>query len=386
MRSQRQILLTLRLPMALALALSSSASRISAEEAQTKPAVENAPSDAPAKTAVHREPSHRRKATKRFADGRITTDGSALATAVAEAITKDATMVELNALHLKISAQGRMVALAGTAGTLHDRAEAARVAEGQKGVTGIRPSISIKSSAAIDPVAVEAAVKAAVQAANVMGSSFAAQVAADGTVQLNGEVTHEWAALEAVRRVPGVTAIGGYDSRRSGKAPPAATASLSLVAPSGAQDAVVKAGVEESLKGTGVDGVAVMVEKGQVRLTGRLGSYAQAMHAGRAASMTSGVLGVDNKLSVPGRVFRAGDERDAASVTADVRRALGRISGQRVDGLGVVVTGTTVHISGRTRTEGAAYAAMEAAAGVSGVAEVVSALTYPTHTLGGSSH
>jgi osmotically-inducible protein OsmY len=350
------------------------------------------PPGAPAATRTEaeprREPAARKRAAASVAHSRgLRTDGSALARAAADAIAKDPTMVAPEELRLRISAKRGVVALAGTAGTIYDREQAARRAEGVPGATGIHPSITIKPGAKVEPRALEEAVVKAVQAANVAGPSFAAKASPDGTAQLAGEVTHEWSAVNAVKKVPGVTGIGGYAHRLPNHVPPPAEAQLTIVPPSPEQDALLQSKVAQALKDAGLDKVTATVEKGKVTLSGRLEGARAAISAARTATLVSGVLAVDNRISVPGRAFRVGEVREAGALEREVRRELRllasrRGSGFRITGLNVVVTDGSVLITGRAISEDAAYAAVEAASSVYGVHEVVNALSYPTHFIG----
>ena len=96
------------------------------------------------------------------------------------------------------------------------------------------------------------------------------------------------------------------------------------------------------------------------------------------------MLGVESsKLTIPGRAFRrrrgaARSRRSRAARSRQARRRLDQGEGYRITDLGVHVDGGSVLLTGRARSEDAAYAAVEAASSVSGVQEVVNALTYPT--------
>lgn len=344
---------------------------------------EEAPSAATAAHTMRREPARQKSNT----GGRLTSDGSALARAALAAIEHDGSLVAPESLRLRVSSSGRTVALSGTAATIYDREQAARLAEGTTGVVNIHPSVVIKPTAAVEPSALEAAVKEAVRQANVIGPSFAVKAQANGTIQLNGEVTNIWTAVNAAKKVPGVTAIGGYAAQLPGHKPPTAEGELTVVAPSPEQDSVLAKSIQDALAKSPIQGLSIEVKEGVVALRGSLSGLYDSMMASRLVSRMSGVRGIKNELKLPGRVTRVGSAPDNQALEALVRRRImtaGREGGRVGNGV-TRIQDLTVHayegqvlLSGRASSESAAYAVVEAVASVTGVNEIVNALSYPT--------
>ena len=123
---------------------------------------------------------------------------------------------------------------------------------------GIHPSITIKAAERVEPEALEQAVKQAVIDAGAAGQTFAVKAIADGTVQLNGEVTNEWVAVERRQKV-----AGSDRHRRLRRAAPGqrvrprpkrSSPSFPL-RPS--RTRVLKTKVEEALKTAGLEGMSL---------------------------------------------------------------------------------------------------------------------------------
>jgi osmotically-inducible protein OsmY len=348
-----------------------------------QPAAPPAAIEKPAPATAEKVAKPARKSA-RAETGGVRTDGSALARLVKERIDADSSIVVRDALHLRISTNGRMVALSGTAGTIYDREHAARLAEGADKVSGIHPSITIKPPSGTDTAGLKAAVEKAVADAGVAGEAFAAAVSADGVVELNGAISDSWAAINSVKKVPGVTAIKSFKAARKPGHGVADGAAPSVVPPSPEKDPAIATAVAAAFAGANLAHLSTTVERAMVKISGRAASAREWWIANRTALAVPGVLGVNTaQLTISGRARRTGETRDGADVEREVRSSIRRHlmkldekqgTSYRIHDLGVRAAQGTVMISGRATSEDAAYAAVDAALSVAGVQEVVNAL------------
>lgn len=334
--------------------------------------IAQAPDGAPATTATGAEPE-RGSAT-------VKSDGSALAKAVAAAIKADSTLVAPEAIKVHVSAKGGSVSISGSVATLYDRQQVARDAESAPGVTGIRPSIMVKPTAAVDAEAIKAEVTRAIGAAVVAGPSLSVNVNGEGEVHLAGEVSDEWAAVNAARRVRGVTAIVNYDAHLPGKAANMAEPTLVAKA-STANNPEAEKQAQELLANNNIEGLTVRIEGSIAVLSGRASNLGDALLAPELVATVPAILGIRNEITIPSRHVRPSTTPDDARLLADARRALAR-SRRGTGNVDVHAANGRIYLSGRVSSAEAARAAIEAAASVPGVREVVSVVSYPTLAYG----
>ena len=183
----------------------------------------------------------------------------------------------------------------------------------------------------------------------------------DGVVTLAGEVAtymQKWNAERATQRVAGVKAL-------------AVDLKVKLVESGVRTDGDIAGAARNVLEwtcSTQADAVRVMVEKGVITLTGEVDWKFQKAAAADAVRFLSGVVGVDNQITVVPSV-------QAAVVKADVEAAIARAATQDGQRIRVGVSGSNVTLSGAIRDRAERDLATRCAWNSPGVSQVTDEMT-----------
>lgn len=167
----------------------------------------------------------------------------------------------------------------------------------------------------------------------------------------------------------GVLALGGC-----GKAPdPAVAAPPGTTIGTKIDDSVVTTAVKSAfLADAEIKSFDLKVEtrKGEVQLSGLVGSQAQIDRAITVARGVSGVTGIDNKLEVRSGPITVGNKIDDSVVTTRVKSALLADTSVKSFDIAVITRKGEVHLSGFVDNQGQIDRAMEVTRAVEGVGSV----------------
>jgi osmotically-inducible protein OsmY len=183
----------------------------------------------------------------------------------------------------------------------------------------------------------------------------------DGVVTLAGQVDsygEKWNAERAVLRVQGVNAI-------------AINLKVHLNSPSQRTDADIAASIANVLEwtvGLPGDAIKVMVERGEVTLSGDVDWQYQRQAAADAIRYLMDVTGVNNQILVKPRL-------SATVVKADIEAALKRTAVSEARSITATVHGNDVTLTGKVHDWAERETARNAAWGTPGVRNVVDLMT-----------
>lgn len=183
----------------------------------------------------------------------------------------------------------------------------------------------------------------------------------DGVVTLAGQVGsygEKWNAERAVLRVRGVNAL-------------AVDLKVELSSPSQRTDADIAASVENVLEWTAAlpgGAIKVMVEGGEVTLSGDVDWQYQKQAAADAIRYLMDVTGVNNQIHLKPRL-------SATVVKADIEAALKRTAVSEAQGITVAVHGNDVTLTGKVHDWVERETACSAAWGTPGVVNVLDLMT-----------
>ena len=186
----------------------------------------------------------------------------------------------------------------------------------------------------------------------------------DGIVTLAGHVDsfgEKWNAERAAQRVFGVKAL-------------AVEIDVTLPGSSKRNDADVARSAENVLQWTTSlpkDSIKVMVENGEVTLTGEVNWEFQRENAARAVRYLMGVKGIYNNIDIKSNI-------SASAVKSDIEAALKRRAHEDAEKISVEVRGGDVTLKGSVHTWSERELAIDSAWGTHGVRNVVDkmAVTY----------
>ena len=183
----------------------------------------------------------------------------------------------------------------------------------------------------------------------------------DGVVTLAGEVssfTEKWAAEKAAQRVSGVMALAIEIEVKLSSLGKRTDADI-------ARSAQTALGWSTALP---LDAVKVMVEHGQITLSGAVDWQFQKQAATDSVRHLSGVVGVLNQMVIEPQV-------SISAVKADIEAALKRVAKADARKISVSVTGSHVTLSGTVGSWSERELAMTTAWRTPGVSTVVDSLT-----------
>jgi osmotically-inducible protein OsmY len=182
----------------------------------------------------------------------------------------------------------------------------------------------------------------------------------DGVVTLTGHLdsfAEKHAAERAAQRVLGVKAV-------------AVELDVRLGAGTKRSDAEIAAAVESALRWHSLvpeDRIKVMVEKGWVTLSGELDWDYQRNYAMKAVRPLTGVVGVNNEMTVKPQVT-------PADITQRIQGALERQADREAKSIEVIVSGHSVTLKGQVHSWAERTAAQGAAWSAPGITSVVNQL------------
>jgi osmotically-inducible protein OsmY len=182
----------------------------------------------------------------------------------------------------------------------------------------------------------------------------------DGVVTLTGHLdsfAEKHAAERAAQRVLGVKAV-------------AVELDVRLGAGTKRSDAEIAAAVESALRWHSLvpeDRIKVMVEKGWVTLSGELDWDYQRNYAMKAVRPLTGVVGVNNEMTVKPQVT-------PADITHRIQGALERQADREAKNIEVIVSGHSVTLKGQVHSWAERTAAQGAAWSAPGITSVVNQL------------
>jgi osmotically-inducible protein OsmY len=182
----------------------------------------------------------------------------------------------------------------------------------------------------------------------------------DGVVTLTGHLdsfAEKHAAERAAQRVLGVKAV-------------AVELDVRLGAGTKRSDAEIAAAVESALRWHSLvpeDRIKVMVEKGWVTLSGELDWDYQRNYAMKAVRPLTGVVGVNNEMTVKPQVT-------PADITQRIQGALERQADREAKNIEVIVSGHSVTLKGQVHSWAERTAAQGAAWSAPGITSVVNQL------------
>jgi osmotically-inducible protein OsmY len=183
----------------------------------------------------------------------------------------------------------------------------------------------------------------------------------DGVVTLAGEVssfTEKWAAEKAAQRVSGVMALAIEIEVKLSSLGKRTDADI-------ARSAQTALGWSTALP---LDAVKVMVEHGQITLSGAVDWQFQKQAATDSVRHLSGVVGVLNQMVIEPQV-------SISAVKADIEAALKRVAKADARKISVSITGSHVTLSGTVGSWSERELAMTTAWRTPGVSTVVDSLT-----------
>lgn len=182
----------------------------------------------------------------------------------------------------------------------------------------------------------------------------------DGVVTLTGHLdsfAEKHAAERAAQRVLGVKAV-------------AVELDVRLGAGTKRSDAEIAAAVESALRWHSLvpeDRIKVMVEKGWVTLSGELDWDYQRNYAMKAVRPLTGVVGVNNEMTVKPQVT-------PADISQRIQGALERQADREAKSIEVIVSGHSVTLKGQVHSWAERTAAQGAAWSAPGITSVVNQL------------